>query len=173
MANHYRSVLASGGGAPTGNAQPAEVLSGKTFENSNGPQTGTMPNNGAVSGTATPSQPYTIPAGYHNGSGVVTSSGIDIPTNTAYRFPDSITPTSVEVINISSGSASISKGTIIANVDNYDQAYFATDGVGMHGTNDFATFTPISPSSARTYNISSYKYVVFYSGTGSNPLTLT
>lgn len=78
MANMYRSVLATGGAAPTGNAQPAEVISGKTFENSDGPQTGTMPNNGAVSGQATPSQPYTIPAGYHNGSGVVTASGVEL-----------------------------------------------------------------------------------------------
>lgn len=81
MANMYRSVLASGGGTPTGNAQPAEVLNGKTFENSNGPQTGTMPNNGAVSGTATPSQPYTIPEGYHNGLGTVTGSGGNVDTS--------------------------------------------------------------------------------------------
>lgn len=77
MANHYRSVLASGGGVqPTGDAIAADVLTGKTFSNANTVGiTGTMPNNGAVSGQATPSQPYTIPAGYHNGSGVVTASG--------------------------------------------------------------------------------------------------
>ena len=75
MGNMYPSHLAGGGGSPTGDAQPSEVLSGKTFENANGPQTGTMPNQGAVSGTAAPSQPYTIPAGYHNGSGVVTATG--------------------------------------------------------------------------------------------------
>ena len=77
MANAFRSVLASGGGVvPTGNAQPADVLAGKTFSNADGiDKTGTMVNRGAVSGVATPSQPYTIPAGYHNGSGVVTGSG--------------------------------------------------------------------------------------------------
>lgn len=73
MANKYRSVLASGGGVqPTGNAQPADVLSGKTFSNADGiDKTGTMPNNGAVSQTLSGGQSYTIPAGYHNGSGVV------------------------------------------------------------------------------------------------------
>lgn len=75
MANQYRSVLASSEPAPTGgDAVASEVLSGKTFTNDNGLQTGTMVNRGAVSGTATPTQPYTIPEGYHNGQGVVNSS---------------------------------------------------------------------------------------------------
>ena len=74
MANQYRSVLASSGPAPTGgDALPAEVLSGKTFTNDNGAQTGTMTNNGAVSQTLSGGQTYTIPAGYHNGSGIVTA----------------------------------------------------------------------------------------------------
>lgn len=77
MSNLYRSVLASGGGVvPTGDAVAADVLTGKTFSNASDVGiSGTMPNNGAVSGVATPSQPYTIPAGYHNGSGVVTATG--------------------------------------------------------------------------------------------------
>lgn len=75
MANQYRSVLASSGPAPTGgDALPAEVLSGKTFTNDNGAQTGTMVNRGAVSGKASLSQPYTIPAGYHNGNGIVNAN---------------------------------------------------------------------------------------------------
>lgn len=76
MSNAYRSVLESGGVTPTGDAVVADVLAGKTFSNANAVGlTGTMVNRGAVSGQATPSQPYTIPAGYHNGSGVVTASG--------------------------------------------------------------------------------------------------
>lgn len=75
MANQYRSVLASGGASTGGDALPAEVLAGKTFTNDNGAQTGTMVNRGAVSGTASPNQPYTIPEGYHNGQGVVTADG--------------------------------------------------------------------------------------------------
>ena len=74
MANQYRSVLASSGPAPTGgDALPAEVLSGKTFTNDNGAQTGTMTNNGAVSENLTFGQSYTIPEGYHNGNGTVTA----------------------------------------------------------------------------------------------------
>jgi hypothetical protein len=53
-----------------GNAQPSDVLSGKTFTNDSGEQTGTMANHGAYNimpGTSN----IIIPAGYHNGSGVV------------------------------------------------------------------------------------------------------
>lgn len=51
----------------------SEVLSGKTFYGASGAkQTGTMPNRGAVSGTIDDvDTPYTIPAGYHDGSGTV------------------------------------------------------------------------------------------------------
>ena len=74
MSNAYRAVVQSGGGAAVGDATAADVLTGKTFSGAVGSGvSGTMPNQGAVSGTATPSQPYTIPAGYHNGSGTVTS----------------------------------------------------------------------------------------------------
>lgn len=70
MGNAYRSVLSL---KPTGDAVPANVLSGKTFSNADGTgKTGTMVNNGAVSVTLTDQDPtYTIPEGYHNGSGIV------------------------------------------------------------------------------------------------------
>ena len=75
MANQYRSVLASGGASTGGDALPAEVLSGKTFTNDNGAQTGTMPNRGAISQSLSAGQSYTIPEGYHNGNGIVTADG--------------------------------------------------------------------------------------------------
>ena len=56
----------------TGNATEADVLAGKTF--SNGTQvglTGTMVNRGAINQTLNAGGSYTIPAGYHNGSGKV------------------------------------------------------------------------------------------------------
>ena len=56
----------------TGNATVADVLKGKTF--SNGTQvglTGTMENRGAINQTLNAGGSYTIPAGYHNGSGKV------------------------------------------------------------------------------------------------------
>ena len=58
------------GSDAAGNAISAEVLSGKTFSNDSGDQTGTMPNRGTVNitpGTAN----QAITSGYHSGSGVV------------------------------------------------------------------------------------------------------
>lgn len=55
----------------SGTATPGDVLSGKTFSSSGGVgQTGTMPNNGAVSLTPGTS-PVTVAAGSHNGAGTV------------------------------------------------------------------------------------------------------
>lgn len=59
----------------------AEVLATKTFAKGGQVLTGTMPNRGAVSGTISDkSTPYTIPQGYHDGSGTV---GLDSASSTA------------------------------------------------------------------------------------------
>ena len=51
-----------------------DILSGKTAYVNGNKITGNMANKGAVSGTISPGGTYTIPAGYHNGSGKVTAS---------------------------------------------------------------------------------------------------
>ena len=138
MANMYRSVLASGGSAPTGDAQPSEVISGKTFENSNGPQTGTMPNNGAVSGTATPTTPYTIPAGYHNGSGTVSVSGAFSPTlfviltsRAAYTFANDYPEVYISSHDDHAPTMNFSQGTVTeeAHVGSFYQKIYKITNV--------------------------------------------
>lgn len=53
-------------------AAVAEILEGKTAHARSTLLTGTMPNNGGVSGTiSTKEEQYTIPQGYHDGSGKV------------------------------------------------------------------------------------------------------
>ena len=49
----------------------AEILEGKTAYARGSKLTGTMPNKGAVTGTITDKTPYTIPMGFHDGSGTV------------------------------------------------------------------------------------------------------
>lgn len=50
----------------------AEVLATKTFAARGTVLTGTMPNNGAVAGTISDKNtPYSVPAGFHDGSGTV------------------------------------------------------------------------------------------------------
>lgn len=59
-------------------AAVAEILSGKTAHARGTQLTGTMPNNGAVSGTISEvSQEYTVPLGYHDGSGKVSISATE------------------------------------------------------------------------------------------------
>ena len=67
-------------------AAVAEVLSGKTFAARGEMFTGTMPNNGAVSGKiSTKAQEYSVPMGFHDGSGKVSISATEqaklIPSN--------------------------------------------------------------------------------------------
>lgn len=53
-------------------ATAAEILATKTAYKGGGKLTGTMPNRGGVTGTiSTKAQQYTIPQGYHDGSGKV------------------------------------------------------------------------------------------------------
>ena len=68
----WATIKGSLGTATTGN-----VLSGTTFTSTNGIKlTGTMANRGAISATINPGGSYTIPAGYHNGSGKVTANSV-------------------------------------------------------------------------------------------------
>lgn len=71
--------------ALSGNASDGQVLSGQTYYNTDTKtkRTGTMPNRGAVNQSLAINGSYTIPAGYHNGSGKVTQN---IPTKGAQTY---------------------------------------------------------------------------------------
>ena len=85
----------------TGNATAAHVLSGKTFANASSPNVkGTMTNNGAKTASLNCGGSYTIPAGYHNGSGKITANSLASQT--------SATATAA---NISSGKTAWVNGT--------------------------------------------------------------
>lgn len=59
-------------------ATASQILSGATAGVNGSVVTGTMTNNGAVSGTiSTKAQQYTVPAGYHDGSGKVQISSTE------------------------------------------------------------------------------------------------
>ena len=63
----------------------AEILSGRTAHARGTLLTGTMTNNGAVSGTISSKSAYVVPQGYHDGSGTVsldsTSASLLVPAN--------------------------------------------------------------------------------------------
>ena len=83
-------------------AAAGDVLATKTFVTSAGTVTaGTMTNNGAVSKTldaTTSNQSYTVPSGYHNGSGTV-SITLETKSATPTTASQDITPTSGKVLS--------------------------------------------------------------------------
>lgn len=81
-------------------ALASEVLANKMYVTADGTLTaGTMPNNGAVTATLnTETTSYTIPAGYHNGSGAV-SIVTESKTVTPTKSLQNIDPTSGKVLS--------------------------------------------------------------------------
>ena len=81
---YYNSVfiLASGGGTDTVNFTSDKLLTGYSANDSNGEKVnGTMPNNGAKTASLNCGGSYTIPKGYHNGSGKVTANSLSSQTS--------------------------------------------------------------------------------------------
>lgn len=79
------------------NAKTSEILSGKTAYVNGEKITGTMKNNGAVTGTiARKEQEYTIPIGYHDGSGKVSIDSTEQAKIIAANIKQGVTILGVE-----------------------------------------------------------------------------
>ncbi len=95
-------------------ATVAEVLATKTFAKGGAVLTGTMPNRGAVSGIiSSKTTPYTIPQGYHDGSGTVTLDSASLAALVANNIREN-----VEILGIT--------GTMSGSEDVHAQAKTAT-----------------------------------------------
>jgi len=82
-------------------AAAGDVLANKVIVDSTGPVTGTMPNNGAISkllDATTGNQSYSVPAGYHNGSGTV-SIVLEEKSATPSGSAQNIVPTDGKVLS--------------------------------------------------------------------------
>ena len=78
MAENIGKILTA---KTTATAVAANILTGKTAWVNGEKVTGTMTDNGAVTSTLNAGGSYTIPAGYHNGSGKVTASTLESQTS--------------------------------------------------------------------------------------------
>lgn len=108
----------------------AEVLATKTFHARGSALTGTMPNRGSVTGTITTvSGSYTIPNGYHDGSGTVSINA----TDQALLIPENIRE-NIEILGVT--------GTMSGSESVHAQSKTVTPGTTQQ------TITPDSP----TYN---------------------
>ena len=91
-------------------AAVAEILSGKTAHARGTQLTGTMPNNGAVSGTiSSRDQTYTVPQGYHDGSGTVQIASVERQKIIAGNIKAGVTILSIEGTYTGEGVSAQSK----------------------------------------------------------------
>ena len=77
-------------------AAVAEILEGKTAYARGTKLTGTMPNKGAVSGTIATKEAYTIPMGFHDGSGTVSIDATESAKMVAGKIKSGVTILGVE-----------------------------------------------------------------------------
>lgn len=111
---------AGAGASKVGTATADKVLSGYSFTNADGVGIdGSMPNRGAVSQTLNCGGSYTIPKGYHDGSGKVTANSLT-----------SQTQATAAAANITNGKTAYVNGTKITgtgadNTTNYNNGYNA------------------------------------------------
>ena len=80
---YYNSVfILASGGVDDVSFSASDLLTGKSANDSNGEKVnGTMPNNGAKTASLNCGGSYTIPKGYHNGSGKVTANSLSSQTS--------------------------------------------------------------------------------------------
>ncbi|GLC80199.1 hypothetical protein [Lacrimispora brassicae] len=92
----------------TGDASDSQVLEGKTYYNSNPKikRTGSMVNHGAVALSLNAGASYTVPAGFHNGGGKVTTNSLASQT--------SATATAAQIL--SGQTAWVNGGKITGNI---------------------------------------------------------
>lgn len=106
----------------TATANAANILTGKTAFIGSGSVSGTMANNGAVSGTiSTVAEKYKVPAGYHSGTGTV---GID--TKEQAKIISANIKSGVSVLGVSgspsvvdTADATAAAGTIVSGKTAY------------------------------------------------------
>lgn len=150
--------------ALSGNASDGQVLSGQTYYNTDAKtkRIGTMPNRGAVNQSLAINGSYTIPAGYHNGSGKVTQS---IPTQGgSTTTPGTANKTIVAANRYVSGNinvagdpnliaANIVKGKTIFGVPGSAEEYKSPAAVSPLGAITFKTNSNFSGGFAGGYFI--------------------
>lgn len=131
---------AQGTGACTYNADTsdatavaAEILTGKTAYKNGSKLTGTMPNRGAVNGTiSTKAEQYTVPQGYHDGSGKVSIDATEQAKLVATNIRQGITilgvegtMTGTEDVNAQAKSVTPSTSQQVVTPDSPDYNYLS------------------------------------------------
>ena len=146
-------------------ATAANILSGKTAYISNGKTTGTMTNNGAVTGKiSTKTGTYTIPSGYHSGSGKVSISSTEQNKIIASNIKSGISILGVTGTYTGNSSGSTSSNNnceaYLVDVTNPTVSFKTTSGtIKAYG---YATATSSSSWGASTTTIYAFNGTNYY-----------
>ena len=133
----------------------SEILYGKTAHARGTLLTGTMPNRGAVTGTiSSKSTPYTIPNGYHDGSGTVSIDSTSATNLIANNIREGVTILGVE-------------GTMSGSEDVHAQAKTATPTWSQQ------VITPDSPSYNYLSQVTVNAIPITYTDNAAGGLTAT
>ena len=165
------------------NAAAGDVLSGKVIVDSTGASvTGTMPNNGAVSKTldaSTGNQSYTVPLGYHSGSGKV-QIVLEEKSATPTTSSQTLTPTTGKVLSkvtvgaIPGNFADTTGDTAVAaNILDGVTAHSDNDGTAVAVTGTMPNNGAVSKKLDATANNQSYTVPLgYHNGSGNVSITL-
>lgn len=167
------------------NAAASDVLAGKVIVNSSGASvTGTMPNNGAVSRTldaSTGNQSYTVPVGYHSGSGkvqIVLEQKSATPTTSSQTvFPTTGKVLSQVTVNAIPGNFAdtTDDDAVAANILSGKKAhsYNEKTGIAVAITGTMANNEAISKTLDATTNNQSYTVPAgYHNGSGTVSIAL-
>ena len=122
-----------GEGGEYGTAQPNHVLEGITFGTEDGLKVGTMPNRGGVNQTlTTQGGTYTIPEGYHDGTGTVKAQFANL---TASNIRDGVNIGGVigtlKTLGLSSWSRIVNAQTMTLNENETRTVSFSSSGYSL------------------------------------------
>ena len=164
-------------------ATAGDVLATKIFVDDEGTVTvGTMTNNGAVSKTldaTSNNQSYTVPSGYHNGSGTV-SITLETKSATPTTSSQDITPTSGKVLSkVTVGAIPANYGdttgddAVAANILYGKKAHSINNGSAVAVTGSMTNNGAVSKTLDATSNNQSYTVPAgYHNGSGTVSITL-
>ena len=145
-ANPIQTIYACSSG--DGDATAGQILTGKTAWVKGQKITGTMPNRGAVNQTLSAGGSYTIPAGYHNGSGKITAASLASQTQ-GTATASQILSGQTAWVNGSKVTGNMPNRSSSSNVTGdtawhyNNRIYFATD-YGYYPAASYGNFTNVS-----------------------------